>query len=277
MKILGFCGLIALTLECPGLAKLLLWIPAMKKRGLFGVGLRTPWLDACALADLRAHSRVLRCRRSLLTIRHARNLDNACVDRIVTTAIEARAMAALAFGTVDQENVDISIVREGAWGREGQMAFAFFGAFRTKIVIRESALHPDVNLPAVLCHEFSHIAMRTLTKGRCPIWLDEGTARHIETINGLRDEPAAPEPSSLDPRLLDSSFELYDQRLSESDSISLLKYREVANVGHFLVESYVRKKGLSSLISGLRSLKDRESSIRLRQSLLEAALTEQDA
>jgi hypothetical protein len=175
------------------------------------------------------------------------------------------------FGAAVRKKIEIVIVREQAWGRQGQLAFAFSGALGSKVVVRESALMIGVELSAILCHELSHILVRDMSNGRCPIWLDEAIARHVESVNGLRNPPSAPDMSLLDQQILDDTSSLYERRLSDADETSLVRYRQIANIGHFVVNSYVGQHGFLSLISGLKSLRHEESSRKLRGSLLAAA------
>lgn len=66
--------------------------------------------------------------------------------------------------------------------------------------------HMTAPLKALLYHEYTHVVVRFLGKGRAPVWLNEGLAEMAGRRNFEPPQPKVPDGLRLDPAALEGSF-----------------------------------------------------------------------
>lgn len=91
-------------------------------------------------------------------------------------------------------------------------------------------------LKAVIFHEYAHVVVYDLTRGNCPVWLNEGIAeifgRSQFASDGRRSDTAMPSGVTINPRSLEGSFG------SLSSGQALMAYQQSYSMVSYIVKTY---------------------------------------
>jgi hypothetical protein len=113
----------------------------------------------------------------------------------------------------------------------------------------------NAGLRSILFHEYAHVVVYDLTRGNCPIWLNEGIAemfgrKQLEDAKMMHTQVADKSPA-VDIRKLEGSFtslSMADATIAYQQSYSLVKY-VVTTYGWHRIQQILSEMGRGASIN----------------------------